>query len=127
MKWFIVSGVLVMGLTISSFSLLNAASPRAEHTISWYVAHPDDRENVLQKCNDDRSLDSNGDCRNATAAAERSTASSSDSNTDSSIYSVSSLKANGPVRGMVLGLCKSNRPPPASACQNARQAQSEVP
>jgi hypothetical protein len=128
MKWFIVSGVLVMGLAIGSISPAKADSPRAEHTVSWYVAHPADRENVIRKCGDDPSLDGNGDCRNATAAAARSTASSSDDDLASdSMYSIPILKANGPLRGIVLGLCKSSRPPSASVCQNARQAQSEVP
>jgi Na+-transporting methylmalonyl-CoA/oxaloacetate decarboxylase gamma subunit len=112
-------------MTIGVFHA-SAVQPRAEHGVSWYVSHPVDRENVLQKCNDDHSLDSNGDCRNATAAAARSvgTGKTNDDALDSDpAYSVAALKANEPMRKMVLGFCKGNQAPPASVCRNAREAQ----
>lgn len=112
------------------FALCTLAAPsakaatRAEHTVSWYAAHPVTRNAILRRCNDDRSLDSNGDCQNATAAARTfGTAVPDDSAFN---HSVDTYRKNDVLRRMTLGMCTTNPPPPAAWCQAARQAQSEA-
>lgn len=105
---------------------------RAEHTVGWYKAHVAQREAVLRRCENDRSFDANGDCRNATAAAASTWGQGSQpdinvqKNGDSFDDSVAAFRADGFRRGMALGLCSTNRPPPAQVCANARAAQAQA-
>jgi len=110
---------------LSVLATLSAhATQRAEHTVSWYAAHPAVRDTLLRRCNDDRSLDSNGDCQNATAAAR--TFSNAVPDDSAFNHSVGTYRQNDVLRRMMLGMCTTNPPPPAAWCQAARQAQSEV-
>ena len=78
-----------------------AASQRAEHSVSWYAVHPTVRQNILHQCDDDRSLDNNGDCRNATAAAAQTATDGSVNGHDAfaANNTVAAYKANGPAAG----------------------------
>jgi hypothetical protein len=120
--------VLLAGAALGGSVLPAGAAPTpADHPVSWYVAHPTDRQNVLRTCNDDRSLDDYGDCRNATAAAAAAgDESPNGKDAFSTQNTVAGYKTNGFLRGMILGACKTNRPPPEAYCEAAREAQRDV-
>ena len=100
------------------------AATRAEHTVRWYAVHPAERDALLRRCNDDRSLDSNGDCQNATAGAR--TFDRDDAGDSAFNHSVEMYRQNDPVRRMTLALCARAPKSKDSWCQAARQAQSEI-
>lgn len=125
---------MMKGLFIGAFAAVALVAPpsaraasRAEHTVGWYVAHAAEREAILRRCNDDRSLDQNGDCQNATAASAQTAAPGWNGPDAFAAWNSPALyRQNGAARAMVLGGCTTNRPPPAAWCRAARQAQSEI-
>lgn len=103
------------------------AATRAEHTVSWYVAHAAERDAILRRCNDDRSLDGNGDCQNATAAsAQTAVPGWAGPDAFATANSPEVYRKNNALRAMTLSACNTNLPPPAAWCRAARQAQSEI-
>ncbi len=120
--------VLLAGAALGGSVLPAGAAPTpADHPVSWYVAHPADRQNVLRTCNDDRSLDNNGDCRNATAAAAKSASYNLEGqDAFAAEATVTPYRVNGALRTMVLSACKTNRPPPKTWCEAAGEAQNEL-
>lgn len=128
--WGVAAIALLAAVTVTPVA--GQAVTRAEHTVGWYKAHASQREAVLRRCENDRSFDANGDCRNATAAAAGTWGQGSQpdinvkKNGDSFDDSVAAFRADGFRRGMALGLCSTNRPPPAQVCANARAAQAQA-
>jgi hypothetical protein len=120
--------LLAGSILAAADSPLRAAPTPADHTVGWYVANPLVRQSVLQRCDNDRSLDGNGDCRNATAAAAKAAPDGNLNGQDAfaAENSVTPYLANGALRGMVLGACATNQPPPVSWCKAAKEAQSEL-
>jgi hypothetical protein len=94
----------------------------AQHTVAWYRAHREVRENVLRTCQNDHSHDDEADCRNASSAAHAAAADSlltsaaPDPEADPAYYG-----HNGPLIAMTLAICARNGAP-QSWCLAARTA-----
>jgi hypothetical protein len=102
------------------------ALERAQHTVDWYQAHQQERENVLKMCQNDHSYDNSADCRNATSAMHGATADTfvktdkTDPEADPAYYG-----HDGPLIAMTLSMCSRNMAP-ASWCQAARTASANL-
>lgn len=99
----------------------------AQHTVAWYRTHQEARETVLKTCQNDHTLDSAADCRNATSAAHGAVADSlgpagkADREADPAFYG-----HNGPLIAMTLSMCARNAAPQAW-CTAARTASANLP
>jgi hypothetical protein len=104
------------------------AAPPARQTVDWYRVHQEARENVLQACQNDHSLDSAADCWNATSASHGALADSlatmeagtKDPEADATYYG-----HNGPLIAMTISLCARNAAP-ESWCVAVRAASANL-
>jgi hypothetical protein len=104
-----------------------AAAP-ARQTVDWYRTHREARENILQACRNDHSLDSAAECSNATSASHGALADSlatmaagtKDPEADAAYYG-----HNGPLIAMTLSLCARNAAP-ESWCVAVRAASANL-
>jgi hypothetical protein len=118
----------LFGLLVWTANQALAVEP-AQHTVAWYQAHQQDRENVLQACQNDHAHDNKADCRNALSASHGAAADTfagaaagaKDPESDPAYYG-----HNGPLIQMTLAMC--NLPGARqSRCQAARTAQTNLP
>jgi hypothetical protein len=113
-------------LLVMSATQAFAAAP-ARQTVDWYRAHQEARENVLQACRNDHSLDSAADCWNATSASHGALADSlatteagtKDPEADTAYY-----RHDAKMLAVTLSLCE-HLAAPASWCQAAQTAAAE--
>lgn len=94
----------------------------AQHTVAWYRTHQEARETVLKTCQNDHTLDSAADCRNATSAAHGAVADSLGSATKADREADPEYYENDAgMIAMTLSMC-ARKAAPLAWCQAARTA-----
>lgn len=94
---------------------------RADHTVTWYRAHPTAMRQVHDLCTDDRTYEDYPDCKNAAAAGD-SFVPGPAGDPMADMYDPQSYRNDPIKRRIMLAMCKSSTPPALKACQAAQSA-----